>query len=196
MFQDNYQLTPMQIPAPEDASGWFCASVLIRGQGTTDGFHEAAIRVPARAMPILFGGGSPKDRLAEWSKLGLEMAGGIQNKCLRPALYALMEGGPDSVGFGKREITAWVRSQSRTFMASWQPLYFDWLWSTFAAEDKTAALRPWLQKLRVLAQDVLETAFRSSPSRNGRGYRAISRANDIFFGGLYRNFADYMEEKK
>lgn len=68
------------------------------GQDTTDGFREAAIRVPARAMPILFGGGSARDRLAEWSKLGPEMAGGVQNKCLRPALYALLEGGLDSEG--------------------------------------------------------------------------------------------------
>jgi CRISPR system Cascade subunit CasA len=57
IFQDNYQLTSMQCPSSEDTTGWFCASVLVRGQGTTDGFHEAAIRVPARIRPILFGGG-------------------------------------------------------------------------------------------------------------------------------------------
>lgn len=196
IFQENYQLTPMQLPATGDSSGWFCATVLVRGQGTTDGFHEAAIRVPARAQPILFGASNARDRLAEWSKLGLEMAGGVQYKCLRPALYALMEGGPDAVDFKKREITAWVGAQSRSFLTAWQPHYFDWLWSTLDSEGDLTALRPWLQKLKGLAQDVLEAAFRRSPRRNGRGYRAISRANGIFFGGLYKNFADYMEEKK
>ena len=196
IFQDDYQLTPMQKPATGESAGWFCASVLVRGQGTTDGFHEAAIRVPPRAQPILFGGGSARDGLAELSKIGLDMAGGVQNKCLRPALYALMEGGPDSVDFGKREITAWVGSQSRSFLTAWQPLYFEWLWSTLDAEGDVVALRAWLQTLKDIARDVLETAFRKSPSRNGRGYRAISRANGIFFGGLYKNFADYMEEKK
>lgn len=196
IFQDNYKLFLMQIPTSSEGSGWFCASSLVRGQGTTDGFHEASIRLPARTRPILFGGSSARDRLAELSKMGLEMAGGVQNKCLRPALYALMEGGPDSVDFGKREITAWVGSQSRSFLTAWQPLYFDWLWSTLDAKNDVAALRPWLQKLKSLARDVLETAFRSSPSRNGRCYRAISRANNIFAGGLYKNFADYMEEKR
>jgi CRISPR system Cascade subunit CasA len=186
----------MQIPTSSEGSGWFCASSLVRGQGTTDGFREVSIRVPARARPILFGGGNARDRLAELSKKGLEMAAGVQDKCLRPALYALMEGGPDSVDFRKREITAWVGSQSRSFLTAWQPLYFDWLWSTIDAEDDVAAIRPWLQNLKSLARDVLETVFRSSPSRSGRGYRAISRANGIFFGSLYKNFADYMEEKK
>jgi hypothetical protein len=107
-----------------------------------------------------------------------------------------MEGGPDSVEFGKREITTWVGSQARSFSTAWQPIYFEWLWSTLDVENDVAALRGWLQKLKSLARDVLESAFRSAPSRHGRGYRAISRANTIFFGGLYKNFADYMEEKK
>jgi len=196
LFQDGFRLFPMQLPGSNECSGWFCASALFGGQCTTDGFHEAAIRVPARARPILFGGGSAKDRLAELSKKGLEMAGGIQNKCLRPALYALMAGGPDSVDFGKREMKAWVGSQAKTFLSAWQPRYFDWLWSTLDTEDDAAALRPWLQKLKDLARDVLESAFRSCPSRKGRNYRAISRADNKFFGGLYKNFADYMEEKK
>jgi len=196
IFQDDYRLSPIQIPTGAEGSGWFCASSLVRGQGTTDGFHEVAIRVPAPARPILFGGGGERDRLAELSKMGLEMAGGVQNRCLRPSLYALMEGGPDSADFGKREITAWVGSQSRLFLTSWRPRYFEWLWSTLDAEDDVAALRPWLQKLKELAQGVLEMSIRSAPSRRGRNYRAISRANSIFYGGLYKNFSDHMEEQK
>jgi len=196
LFQHDYELSAIQLPSSAEGSGWFCASCLVRGKGTTNGFHETTIRIPARARPILFGGGIARDRLAELSKKGLEMAGGVQNKCLRPALYALMEGGPDSVDFGKREMKAWVGSQAKTFLSAWQPRYFDWLWSTLDTEDDAAALRPWLQKLKDLARDVLESAFRSCPSRKGRNYRAISRADNIFFGGLYKNFADYMEEKK
>jgi CRISPR system Cascade subunit CasA len=197
IFQDNYERYPMALPGAAEGSGWFCASVLVRGKGTTDGFHEAAIRVPPRARPILFGGGSKKDRLAELSKLGLEMASDVQNKCLRPALYTLMEGGPDSVDFGKREITSWVGSKASSFITAWQPLFFDWLWTTIDTKDDVKALRPWFKILKDLAQNVLEAAFRSSPMRNGRSYRAIFRANSIFFGGLKKNknFADLMEEK-
>ncbi|VBB44903.1 conserved hypothetical protein [uncultured Desulfatiglans sp.] len=196
IFRDNYLLSPIQTPASDEGAGWFCASVLVRGQGTTDGFHEAAIRIPARARAFLFGGGKPIDQLAEWSKLGLDMAGDIRNRCLRPSLYSLMEGGPDKVDFGKREITAWVDSQARLFSRAWQPRYFKWLWSTLDAEDTVAALRPWLLELKHLSQALLEKAFRICPARSGRGYRAISRANAVFFGGLNKNFADYMEERK
>ena len=196
IFQDGYKPSIMQRIASDSGSGWLCASALVRGQGTTDGFHETTIRVPARARPILSSGGSKRDRLAELSKKGLQMVDDVQNKCLRPALYALMEGGPDTVDFGKREITAWVETQRRYFLMNWQPLYFDWLWSTIDADDDVVAIRPWMEKLRILAQKTLEKAFVSSPSHKGRGYRAISRANSIFFGGFYKNFADYMEETR
>ena len=193
IFRDDYDLTPMQVPGPEEQEGWFCGSVLVRGQGTTDGFHEAAVRVPAPAKPFLFGGSAGKNRLAELSKLGLETAALVQNKCLRPALYALMEGGPDDLDFGKREIGAWVDNQSRSFFNAWQGHYFDWLWSTIGSDDHTAALRPWVVKLKALALEVLEKAFMASPKRTGRNYRAISRSSGIFFAGLYKNLADHME---
>lgn len=196
IFQDNYQLTPMQVPSSDENTGWFCASVLVRGQGTTDGFHEAAVRIPGRARPFLFGNAKERDRLSELSKMGIEMAAEFQNKCLRPALYSLMEGGPESVDFNKREISDWVSSRSRIFLSAWRALYFDWLWSTLDAEDKQAALRSWLTSLKSIARDVLEAAFHSSPLRHGRSYRAMTRANGIFFGGLYKNFSEYMEERK
>lgn len=196
IFRDDYKLTPMQIPSVDARSGWFCANVLVRGEGATDGFHEVSIRIPGRATPFLFGSGVKRDRLAELSKLGLDMAGALQNKCLRPALYALMEGGPESVVFGKREITDWVSSQSRPFFNSWSALYFDWLWSTLDVEDNIMALQPWLVSLKSIAVDVLEAAFHNCPTRRGRGYRAITRANGIFFGGLYKNFSEYLEENR
>lgn len=196
VFQDDFRLTPMQVPGPEESSGWFCGSVFVRGQGTTDGFHEAAVRVPARARPFLFGSGTGKERFTELSKVGLDMASAIQNKCLRPAIYALMEGGPEAVDFGKREISAWVDSQARSFHNGWQSYYFDWLWSTLDADDDSSALRPWFQSLKDLARGVMEKTFRGAPFRHGRGYKAKSKAERIFTAGLYKNFPDFMEERK
>ena len=196
LFQNNYQPAPMQITSSEGGSGWFCTSVLVRGQGTTDGFHEAAIRIPARARPVLFGGGGERNRLAELSQRGLDMAGDIQNKVLRPALYILMEGGPDSVDFNKREVSSWVSSRARLYGAAWKTFYFDWLWTVLDEKEDVAALRPWFEKLKSLSKDTLEKAITCAPSRTGRSYRAIARANSAFFGGLYKNFPDYMEETK
>ena len=196
LFRKNYRPSPMQIAPARGSSGWFCTSVLVRGQGITDGFHEAAVRIPARARPIMFGKSDKRDRLAELSQRGLDMAGAIQNKALRPALYALLEGGPDSVDFNKREIGVWVNSQARIYWSSWQPLYFDWLWTTIDIKEDVVALQPWFEKLKNLSKNAIEKAISRVPSRNGRGYRAITQANNAFYRGLYKHFPDYMEEKK
>jgi CRISPR system Cascade subunit CasA len=124
------------------------------------------------------------------------MAGDIQNKVLRPALYHLMEGGPEAVDFKKREVSVWVSSQARLYSSAWQSLYFEWLWTVLDEKEDVAALRPWFEKLKSLSQDTLEKAISRAPSRAGRSYRAIAQANGAFFGGLFKNFPDYMEEKK
>jgi hypothetical protein len=107
----------------------------------------------------------------------------------------LLEGGPEKVDFKKREVSVWVNSQVRLFALTWQPHYFYWLWTTLDEKDDIAALRPWFNKLKDLSQNTLENAISRTPSRNARSYRAISKANGAFYGGLYKIFHDYMEEK-
>ncbi|MCP2835077.1 hypothetical protein, partial [Salmonella enterica] len=38
LFEQGFELTALQRPRPGDEPGWFVASVLVRGQGTTEGF--------------------------------------------------------------------------------------------------------------------------------------------------------------
>jgi len=194
IFQENYQPASMQIPPAEGGSGWFCASVLVRGQGTTDGFHEAAIRVPEKARPALFGQGRERDRLADLSQKGLEAARTVQNKVLRPALYALMEGGPDQLDYGKREVTEWVSKMAEIFTQEWRIHFFDWLWTTLDQPEDLEALRPWFDRLRRLAQVTFEQSVQNSPVRHSRSYRSVVRAEGLFYGGLRKQFPEFLEE--
>lgn len=191
----NLRPAAMQVPATTTGSGWLNASVLVRGQGTTDGFHEATIRIPERARPALFGGGIQRDQLAKLSKRGLDTAATIQFKALRPALFSLMEGGPKTIVLDKTEVAKWVDSAAHPFGLNWNPLYFDWLWSTLDTPDEDAALRPWFEQLRKLAQDTLNRAMERTPLRGGRSYRAKTKSQDMFIGSLYKNFPQYMEVK-
>jgi CRISPR system Cascade subunit CasA len=174
-------------------AGWFAAAVFVRGQGTTDGFHEAAIRVPEKARRVLFGAGPARDRLAGLSRTGLEIASSIQYKALQPALFALLEGGPEAISIDKREIKQWVESAAAPFARDWNPLYFDWLWSTLEQADDNAALKPWFDTLRALAESTLERAFARVPLRSGRNYRGKTRARGLFFGSLKKHFQHHME---
>ena len=196
IFREKIRPAPMQLPGDEKGAGWFCVSVLVRGQGTTDGFHEAAVRIPERARSVIFGRSGGYDRLAGLSQKGLGMAGDFERKVLKPALLSLMEGGPKQISFDKREVSAWVDNLSKTFTVNWQPLFWDWLWSTLDETDDIGALKPWFKSLRDLAEQTLETAILRSPARNGRGYRAINGAMGYFFGGIKKHFADFSEVRK
>lgn len=194
LFDDGgFSPAAMQAAPTGQGAGWFAAAVLVRGQGTTDGFHEAAIRVPEKARPVLFGKGPSRDRLAGLSKKGLETASAIQYRVLQPALFALMEGGPESINLDKREVSDWVGNAAAPFARDWNPHYFVWLWSTLDQPDDAAALKPWFELLRKLAETTLEQAFNRVPLRSGRNYRGKTRARGMFYGSLHKHFKDYME---
>lgn len=194
LFDDGgFSPAAMQVVPAGPGAGWLAAAVLVRGQGTTDGFHEAAIRIPEKARPVLLGKGPGRDRLAGLSKQGLETAAAIQYKVLRPALFALMEGGPESIHPDKTEISHWVDKAAASYSHDWSPHYFDWLWSTLEQPDDTAALKPWFEQLRTLAESTLEQAFARVPLRSGRNYRAKTRARGMFVGSLFKHFKEQME---
>lgn len=194
LFHDGgFTPAAMQEAPTGQGAGWFSAAVLVRGQGTTDGFHEAAIRVPEKVRPVLFGSGPARDRLADLSRKGLETASSIQYKALQPALFALLEGGPEAISIDKREVKQWVESAAKPFARDWNTLYFDWLWSTLEHVDDHAALTPWFDTLRALAETTLEAAFERVPLRSGRNYRGKTRARGLFFGSLKKHFKAYME---
>ncbi|MCX7146233.1 MAG: hypothetical protein NT042_08540, partial [Sulfuritalea sp.] len=80
IFGEGYTPAAMQHADSSAAGGWFSASVLVRGQGKTDGFHSAMIRIPARPRVALFGGGAAHDRLV----------GRQRGKAVRPQLESTL----------------------------------------------------------------------------------------------------------
>lgn len=193
IFGDGYTPAAMQRADSSATGGWFAASVLVRGQGRTDGFHSATIRVPERSRVALFGGGAARDRIALLSKKGIDAASSIHYRALVPAIFSLMEGGPESIALDKAEIKKWVGHATAPFVLNWNPRYFDWLWSTVDIPDDVEALRPWFEELRRLAQESLTHAAEHAPQRHGRSYRAKTKAQGMFFGSLKKNFPQFME---
>jgi CRISPR system Cascade subunit CasA len=190
-----FQPAVMQEIPPHASSGWVTTSVLVRGNCTTDGFHEARIRIPERVRPVMFGGGVQRDRLATLSKRGLDAAKTISD-ALRWALYSVLEGGPKDINFKAREVSTWVNKAQEPFAQNWNPRYFDWLWNTLDAPDEEAALRPWFAELRELAQETLNRAMARVPMRHGRSYRSRTKAQGAFTGSLYMHFPQYMEANR
>lgn len=170
------------------------ASVLAPGgMGKTDGFHEATVRIPAPAAARLFRRGPERDRLAELSGQGINDAGQMQNKVLKPSLLAFLEGGPDQLNFEKREFNSWLKQVHKDFSTVWSADFFEWLWNTVEMPDPISARVDWLKSLEQKAQAVLKVAMARLPVHAGRQYRARTRAEGVFVGCLYNTFPELKE---
>jgi len=128
------------------------------------------------------------------SKKGLEDAAAMQNRCLRTALYSYMEGGPESVDFDRREVSAWIEGATADFISQWGDRFFRWLWDAVEQDAEPAHLA-WRKTLRTIGLATLRTAIDRYPGHNGRRYRARVRSESAFFGLLYKSFPDLREEQ-
>jgi CRISPR system Cascade subunit CasA len=189
LFADQIQLTPLQRPLP-DRSGpiWFTISVLVRGQGTTEGFHSEAIRIPSQARRRLFGNAQERDMLAELGKTGINDAGVMQNRVLKPALFSYAEGAPEQLKFDRDAVTGWWEIVARRFTDLWRDAYFPWLWEAAEHGDEAVARRTWTEILRQHAVLELRHTMDEWPAHTGRYYRVRTRAESLFYGALYRQF--------
>jgi CRISPR system Cascade subunit CasA len=195
LFEDGFMLTPLQRPAAgrDKQSCNFSAAVLVRGQGTTHGFHQAIIPIPTAAARNLFCKGPERNRLADQSKTALNDSSVMQNRVLKPAVLSLLEAGPDQIDFDKREISAWWEAIQQDFAAAWAADFFPWLWTTVDNPDSEAARLDWLKALHAKAKDAFEAAVTRYPHREGRRYRARVRAENFFFGSLFKQFPQLKE---
>lgn len=189
VFEDQFTLSSLQKPL-KDVSGtvWLYVSVLVRGQGTTDGFHEKRIRIPGEIRNRLFN--SPQkdlDRLAALSKTAIEYAGVMQNRVLKPAVFSYLEGAPERLEFTKDSAVAWWTRAVRRFEALWSDDYFPWLWASGEIADLDQARYDWAFKLSAHALLVLREVMEAMPGRTGRRFRARTGAERLFWGALYND---------
>lgn len=190
---ENYQPAAMQMPPAGAGSAWFHASVLVRGQGTTDGYHEARVYIAPKAKKLLLQGGGARDRLGLLSDWALTRARDVRSKALRPALFSLVEGGPEQwPDTTRREASRWVDSWLARYDQHWASGYFPWLWQTIDQNDEDARAQ-WLDGLKKLAAGVLEDALNAAPQHTGRRYRARVRSTGLFHGAFRKHFDKEME---
>ncbi len=196
IFEQDYELQAMQHPVigKEDQSCSFHASVLVGGQGKTDGFHDVDVRIPARIAGFLFRPNPTRDLLAERSKTALGDSAKMQNRILRPALFTLLEAGPKQVNTAKREISEWVDTAIGRYSRSWFDDFFPWLWRSLDVPSSDSARLEWLIALKKKARATLKEAILRYPARDGRRLRAQVNAEGIFYGCVHNVFPELTEE--
>lgn len=183
LFEQDFELTPLQRPRPGTGSGWFSASVLVRGQGKTEGFHRAALPVPAKARWAL-GQKDRRDAMATFAQTLLGDAKVVRS-ALSLALTLYTEGGPEDADFDRKAVKSWVAQGLDDFRSHWESGYFPTLWRA-AVEDREAIRRDWQQTLVTHARNLLDEAGTRLPLPSNRRWRALVQASNAFHGSLHR----------
>ena len=195
VFGDAIRRTALQ-EAPPDWQGdvWLSASVLVRGQGTTDGFHERLLPIPPHVRKRLFRPGSAASSLAGLARDAIDLAARMQNRVLKPAVFVLLEGAPEQIQFDRDSAAAWWGHPASGFEQAWSDAYFPWLWSVPEAFAPAPELLRWAGLLRDFALGVLRQAEATLPQRAGRIWRARTEAERMFHGALAKHFPDLKKE--
>lgn len=173
---------------------WLIASVLVRGQGTTDGFYDRRVLIPESARRKLWGASTQYQELAEVSKSAIEFAGTMRCRVLRRAVFAYLQATPDAVSLDRKAIQAWCDHVARNYEDRWSDDLFPWLWSLPDQLNRDDALKEWAQKLRNHAYQSLDHAIRTIPCHTGRRYLSYHKAQQVFWGALRDNFPALVEE--
>lgn len=184
LFQQGFELTPLQTPAPGQGDGWFVASCLARGQGVTEGFHRIELPVPANASLALLNR-DRRETLGELAQNMLTDASDIQ-KAFGVALVVLTEGGPESADLDRKAVKNWLDQAKKDFTRCWENLFFPTLWRG-ADEDHQTVRGEWQRQLVDEAQDLLNAATQRLPLPTNRYWRAITRAQGVLIGILRKS---------
>ncbi len=185
LFENGFELTPLQHPQPGNDSGWFVASCLVRGQGTTEGFHRIELPIPSRVC-MAWSNNSFRQSLGKLAQTLLNDAKDVQ-KALIAALTIFAEGGPDLADFTRDAVNKWLGKTSKDFSRRWEAIYFPTLWRG-ADEDHEVVTQVWRQRLVDTAQALLDEAAARLPLISNRLWRARIKANDIWRGVLRKNY--------
>jgi CRISPR system Cascade subunit CasA len=182
ILQQSFELTPLQRPRPGlNGPAWFLCSVLVRGQGTTEGLHRAAVPVPAPVLGLL-ARPDARNQLAQGATKLRDDAAEVQ-KSLSMALMSLASGGPESVNRDSKALAAWAATCLQPFTRAWSDRYFETVWRL--ADAPLAEVRAqWQAELVDEARLALRRAEDRLPAPSGRRWRGRVNARGLLDGSL------------
>lgn len=162
------------------------ARALVRGQGKTEGYHERVVPL-SKAVRIRFQTGAA-DPVAQAAQERVALAGEMQGRVLKPALYSLFENGPDEIDYRDKGAERRAGRFLGLFEAEVDRDFFPRLWEEFEeGADGHGVRTAWVKGLRMQALALLDEADAGASKAVRRRYRARSRAEAVFDGALRRN---------
>lgn len=180
LFPEQYTMGVAGTLSEQDGDQpWFLASVLVRGQGRTEGVHERELRVPARVRKLLRHA-SDRDRLRIRARRWVEKAKVAKTRVLRPALAVLLDDSKSTRGARNR-----FREQLDTEI---DRIFFARLWETAEIDDNDAVDAEWAKHLVTLSRQQLAAAIASMPRRSAAYYKIIAEAECLLESCAHKQF--------
>lgn len=177
LFEQGFRLTPLQKVRTGSGDHWFIGSVIVRGQGTTDGFHTFRLPVPAKVCMALLKPETAQP-LAAFARQLLQLAADAAS-ALRGALMSLAEGGPERTNYDKKAISAWVKQAAAMTTYRWQDRFFPNLWQASDPADREAVKTQWKAGLVLDVRQALQDAEHRLPIPHARRWRAVTQARGL-----------------
>jgi CRISPR system Cascade subunit CasA len=171
LFSNDYnENAARQLRADDGDSPVLLAELFARGQGKTEGFHQRTIPVPQKVRRF-FSDSTRGEQLAALARDFLQLADDAGKKLLKPAVLALLQGGPDQIDFKDDRASP----QLKDFDAAIDQIFFPRL---FDLADRPAdeAQAAWRAELIEIARRILTDSYDSVPIPVARRYRAIAMA--------------------
>jgi len=162
----------------EQDGAFLIARTLVRGQGKTEGLHYRVVPVPPEVIAIALGDSGDWTDVADRSRGRIQVAGEVENRVLRPAISELFKKGRDE-DVDREDVQPWLDD----FNEAVDDVFFESLWESFRKGlDEDEANRQWDRTLFTIAQAQFEDAKQSVPIPTSRRWRAVSVAENVFWG--------------
>jgi CRISPR system Cascade subunit CasA len=189
--------SPLQLVTANDADEDLAvvARALVRGQGKTEGYHERHVRLSKRVGRLLKS--RDTDPLARAAQERVIIAGEIQGRVLKPALYAIFENGPDQIDFRDNGAERRAGAFLKRFDAVVDRDFFPALWEEFEEQGGREARVTWVDGLLEEGLAMVREADQGMSKAVGRRYRAFARAEAVFFAAQRKSevLKDYLPER-
>lgn len=179
---------------PEDGEEpWFCAHVLVRGQGKTEGYHERWVPITRRARNRLM---RLDDRttLREIAGERVARAAAARLKVLKPALCRLHQPGAERL----RLDDEWAGAWSDRLEPVVDRFFFERLWQDLeeTEEDREAMEKRWARTLYRELWHLFVEARGAVPVPEVRRYGAEAAAESMLWNAARKHLGLDYEERR
>jgi len=193
--------SPLQMPESTDEPEGLqlVARALVRGQGKTEGYHERRVPISRRVRRMFVERAT--DAAAAVATERMHLAGEMQDRVLKAALFVLFQNGPEQIDFRDKESERKAEAFLRRFDSIVDARFFEDLWLEIELDDREAQEKEraaWVKRLLDSARSLLHEAESSASHSSRRRFRASVRATDRLYGAAYHNerLMPYLEKAR